>query len=136
MTDSQTKKARFARASSVDMVSVSTAMAAMLMIPAAAHGPVRLQLNIGNAGRDVQPGLALHADRLQRIGILRTADKEITAEADTDRRIGADAAVTAGKFAAADTADRRIDGPGQPNLIGEAEVDAVAADGCDIGLRP
>ena len=51
---------------------------------------------------DVQSGLALHAERLQRIGILRTADEEIAAEADADRGIGADAAIIAGKIAAAD----------------------------------
>ena len=53
-----------------------------------------LQLDLGDAGGDVQPGLALHADRLQGIGILRTADEEVAAEADADRCVGADTAVT------------------------------------------
>ena len=48
--------------------------------------PNRLQVDIRYAGRDVQAGLALQADRLQRVGILRTADQEIAAAADTDRR--------------------------------------------------
>ena len=75
----------------------------MLVMPGstAAPEPDRLQLDIGDAGRDVQAGLALHADRLQRVGILRTTDQEIAAEADADRGIGADAAIIAGEVAAA-----------------------------------
>src|ERR1700681_3774015 len=54
----------------------SAAMAAMMVMPAAAPEPVRLQLDAGNAGCDVQSGLALHADRLQRVGIRRAADQK------------------------------------------------------------
>jgi hypothetical protein len=38
--------------------------------------PDRLQLDIGYPGRDVQSGLALHDDGLQRIGIRRAADQK------------------------------------------------------------
>ena len=55
------------------------AMAMPVMKPAitAMHEPHRLQFDGGDSGRDVQPGLALHADRLQRVGICRTADQEL-----------------------------------------------------------
>jgi hypothetical protein len=53
---------------------VSAAMVMMMpvMVMPAITDLDRLQFDTGNAGRDVQPGLALHADRLQRVGILRT----------------------------------------------------------------
>ncbi len=60
----------------------------------------RLQVNAGDAGGDVQPGLALHADRLQGIGIARTANQKVAAETDADRCVGADAAVAARERAA------------------------------------
>jgi len=55
-------------------------VAAMVMhVPArtAMRKPNRLQFDISDTGRDVQPGLALHADGLQRIGILRSADQKL-----------------------------------------------------------
>src|SRR5262245_31421042 len=69
----------------------SSAAVAAMIVPDATRGPVRLQLNIGNTGGDVQSGLTLHADRLQRVGILRTANEKIAAKADADRGVGADA---------------------------------------------
>ncbi len=78
-------------------------MMAVMLVPdmtAAAAQSHRRQFEIGDAGRDVQPGLALHADRLQRIGVRRAADQKIAAAADADRGVGADAAVIAGEFAA------------------------------------
>ena len=43
---------------------------------AAARGEFdRLQFKAGYAGGDVQAGLALHAERLQRIGVGGTADE-------------------------------------------------------------
>ena len=94
--------------------------------------PDRLQLDIGYPGRDVQSGLALHADGLQRIGIRRAADQKIAAETDADGSIGADATVVAREIAASKPPRRRIHRPGKPGLMGEAEVHAVAADGCDV----
>src|SRR4051812_47623104 len=74
-----------------------SAMAVMTMAGVMAAAPVRHrgQFEIGNPRRDVEPGLALHADRLQRVGIGRTTDQKIAAATDTDRRVGADAAVIA-----------------------------------------
>ena len=68
----------------------------------------RLQFDIGDAGSDIQPGLALHADRLQRIGILRPADQKVAAAADPDRCVGADATVIAREIAASNPAGRCI----------------------------
>src|ERR1700682_6108570 len=109
-------------------------MAMPVSVPARAamHEPDRLQLDIGYPGRDVQPGLALHADGLQRKGICRTADKKIAAETDADGSVGADAAIIAREIAASNPPRRRIHCPGKSGLIGEAEVHAVPADGCDV----
>src|ERR1700694_4786055 len=109
-------------------------MAVPVVMPArgAASQPRRLQLDIGYPGRDVQPGLALHADGLQRIGIRRTADQKIAAKTDADGSVGADATIVAGEIAAAHPPRRPIHRPGKSGLIGEAEVDAVAADGWDV----
>src|ERR1700731_1797008 len=91
----QIKQARFKRAckraywcSIVAFPSAVTVMPRMVvpMMPAMRERD-RLKLNAGDAGRDIQSGLALHADRLQRVGIGRTADQEIAATANTDRRI-------------------------------------------------
>src|SRR6185312_15939208 len=47
----------------------------------------RLEIDAGNAGCDIQSGLSLQADRLQRIGVARPANQEVAATADADRRI-------------------------------------------------
>lgn len=46
-------------------------MAAMMVNAAPAATPELdwLQVDAGDAGGDIQPDLALHADRLQRVGI-------------------------------------------------------------------
>ena len=108
----------------------------MMVVVAARREPHRLQFDRGDAGRDVQPGLALQADRLQRVGIRRTADQEVAAAANSDRGVGADAAVIAGEIAIADPRGRRVHRPAQFGLIGDAEIEAKAADGCDIRLGP
>src|SRR6266704_1717117 len=82
--------------------------------------PDRLQFDIGDTGSDIQPGLALHADRLQRIGILRPADQKVAAAADPDRCVGADATVIAGEISASNPAGRCVHLPRKPALIGEA----------------
>src|SRR5450432_4405995 len=110
-------------------------MVVMVMSERTAMGETdRLQFDIGNAGGDVQAGLALHADGLQRVGILRTADQKIAAAADPDRRVGADATVIARQIATSHPAGRRIDRPGKFGLLGEADIQTIAADGCDIGF--
>src|SRR3954451_952143 len=109
------------------------AMAGVMASPSKHH---RDQFKIGDTSRDVEPGLTLHADRLQRVGILRTADQEVSTAADTDRRIGADAAVIAGKIAPTKPVGRRVHRPGQPGQLGDAEIQAEPMNGREIGLRP
>src|SRR5260221_3159311 len=53
---------------------------------------------------------------------------------DAHRGVGADAAVIAGEIATADPAVRRIHGPGQLSLRGDAEIEAIAAHGGDVGF--
>src|SRR5438105_12332 len=109
--------------------------AMMPVVPVVAVHDHRLERNIGNARRNVEPGLALHADRLQHIGIGRPAEQEVAAEADADGRIGADAAVLTGQPAAPDRMGRPIGGPLELGLLGEAEIDAEAVDSGDKAFR-
>src|SRR6201996_8447803 len=113
----------------------SSTVTAMMPAAAMAEGD-RLELDAGDAGRDIQSGLALHADRLQRIGIARTADQEVAAPAAADRRIGADAAIGAGEFAEAEPRGWCVNGPYELRLRGDAEIDADAPHGREIGLGP
>ena len=94
----------------------------------------RFQPDIGDSGGDVQAGLALQADWLQRVGISQAADQKIAAEADTDRRVGADAAVIAGKLAAADPAVRCAHRPGKLVCSVKPRSTPIAAHGRDIGF--
>src|SRR5882724_5229452 len=96
----------------------------------------RLEVEIGDAGRDIQAGLALHAQRLQGIGILRTANQEVAATADTDGGVGADTAIAAREFAVPEPAVRRIHRPAEMGLRGDAEIEADAPDGRHISLGP
>src|SRR5581483_5190801 len=113
----------------------SAVMATMMPVAAVAEAN-RLELEPGDAGRDIQSGLALHADRLQRIGIARAADQEVAAAADADRRIGADTAIAAGELAIGEPRGRRTDGPGDARLRGDAEIEPETPHGGDIGLGP
>src|SRR5258708_10205397 len=97
-----------------------------------APDPHRRKFDIGNSSRDVQPGLALHADWLDPIGILRTTDQKVAAETDPNRCVGADATVIAREFAAFNSVARCVDRPGKPGLICKAEIHAVAVDGRDV----
>src|SRR5260370_15429017 len=108
----------------------------VVIMPARAvmREPDRLQFDIGYTGRDVQPGLALHADRLQRVGVRRTADQKIAAETDADRCIGADATVVAREFAASNPLRRCIHRPGEIGLASDTEIHPETADGRDIGF--
>src|SRR5665213_4362394 len=56
------------------VASAVMAMTVMVIMPVVATMPIRdrLKLDVGNSRRDIQPGLALQADGLQRVGILRT----------------------------------------------------------------
>src|SRR5277367_4299849 len=92
------------------LLAVSAAVMTMVII-AAGTAAVRFQLDVGNTGGHIQPGLALHAERLQRIGVRRTADQEVAAAADPYRCIGADAAIISGEIAVSDPCVRRVHRP-------------------------
>src|SRR6185312_16924697 len=133
----QKKRGPLSRASSPWPLRVLSAVtAAMMMRQAAMAEADRLELEPGDTGRDIQSSLALHADRLQRIGVALTTDQEIAAAADADRRIGADAAIGAGEIAVTEPRVRCIDRPGELGLRGDADIDAEAAHGGDIGFGP
>src|ERR1700730_2615080 len=134
MTFALVKKRPASRGPLSNQRCVASAVMVMPVMMMARTEPDRLQFDPGDAGRDVQPGLALHADRLQRVGIVRAGDQKIAAAADPDRRIGADAAVIAREIAAPDAAVRRIHRPGKSRLIGNTKIEPEAAHGCDIGL--
>src|SRR5260221_14064388 len=105
-----------------------------VIVPARSVAAERLQLDPGDPGGTIEPGLALHAERLKRVRVRRPADQEIAAATDADRRVGAEATVIAGEIAAADAAVRRIHRPGQLSLRGDAEIEAIAAHGRDVGF--
>ncbi len=96
------KEARFRGPLLASARRFSAVMAMPVNMPArtATRKPDRLQLDIGDPGRDIQSGLALHADRLQRVGIRRAADQKVAAKTDADGSVGADAAVIAREIAA------------------------------------
>src|SRR6185437_6338880 len=122
----QKKRGPLSRASSPWPLRVLSAVtAAMMMRQAAMAEADRLELEPGDTGRDIQSGLALHADRLQRIGVALTADQEIAA-----------AAIGAGEIAVTEPRVRCIDRPGELGLRGDADIDAEAAHGGDIGFGP
>src|SRR4051812_31546260 len=98
----------------------------------ATHRAGRGQVELHDAARNVQAGLALHADRLQRVRIGGTANQEVAAEADANRRIGANAAVAAGQRAARHAGGRSERRPLHGGVVGEAEIEAEAADVGDI----
>src|SRR6516165_3385973 len=83
---------------------------------------------------DVDADLALHAQGLQRDGIVGTANQHIAADADADRGASLRARVVAGEIAWPEAGDRRIDRPAERGLLGDTEIDANFADGGDIAV--
>src|SRR5260370_27107308 len=107
------KEARFRGPLSVSAHRFSAVMAMPVNMPArtATREPDRLQLDVGYPGRDIQSGLALHADWLQRGGSRLAADQKVAAKTDADGSVGADAAVIAREIAASNLPRRRIHRP-------------------------
>src|SRR6266849_6872775 len=92
--------------------------------PEVPHRAGGAQLEAGNAHRDIESGLSLEAQRLQREGILRAAHQRIGVAADHDRGAGSKPAVVAGKIAGADPARGREHRPTQCRLLREADIEA------------
>ena len=104
----------------------------MLAVLARRHHLRRTQIDVGNACGDVEAGLPLQAERLQREGIVRTANQQVAAEADADRSVGANAAEMTGEIAASDLIGRRVNGPGKTGLLGETKVETDTIDPGDV----
>src|SRR3569623_1822817 len=92
----------------------------------------RAQLEVHDTAGDVEAGLALQAEGLQREGVGRTANQEVAAAADADRGIAANAAVAAGQVTRTDLGGRGMHAPAEIGLAGRTEFDAEAADGGNI----
>src|SRR5258705_1925261 len=94
----------------------------------------RPQFQAFQPGRDADADLALHAKRLQRDRIVRSADQRVAADADTERRAALRAGIVAGKVARSKPRHRRKHAPGQHRLLGDAEIESDLADGRDIAV--
>jgi len=90
---------------------------------------------IDNASGCGKAGLPLQAERLQRERVLRAANEEVGTDTDADRRIGTNATVAPGQGAAANTMARRMNRPGKAGLLGDANVEANAMNGCHISVH-
>src|SRR5262245_16102794 len=102
---------------------------------ALADGLHRTQLEPGHRGDDIEPGLTLDADRLQGEGIIQPADETIRADADADRGSRRSADKSAGERARPDPRRRRKHGPGQADVIGEADLRSKARNVRLVKLR-
>jgi len=112
-------------------------LAMMAVMPAVtARGELhRLKVKTDNAAGHIDTGLALEAQRLKRVGVLRAAPQQIAAAADEERDVAADAAVVAGEIAAAEALGRCMHRPCEAGVLGHAEVDAEARNMREIRLR-
>jgi hypothetical protein len=81
-----------------------------------------------HAASDAETGLALHAERLKREGILRSANQGIAAHTDNNGGAGADTRIISGEVTGTELNGRREHRPGQRGLGGDAEVDANLGD--------
>src|ERR1700731_1309867 len=96
--------------------------------------PSRPKFQTFQPGGDAQPGLALHAERLQRDRIVRAAYQHVAAEPDADRRAALGAGVIAREIAGAEPRHRRVHAPGERRFLGDTEIEADLADGRDIAV--
>lgn len=95
----------------------------------------RPQIDVDDSRDGAEAGLALQAEGLKRNRVGRAADQEVGSDPDANGGVGADTAVAAGESAVAEPHRRRVDGPGQAGLRGDADVKTDALDVSDIGLR-
>src|SRR5579871_259545 len=90
------------------------------------------QFQLFEAGRDIQADLSLHAQRLQRDGVVGTAVEPVGADPDTCRRTALRAAVTAGEVTGPKPSDRSEHPPCQRGLFGDAEIDTDLLDARNV----
>src|SRR5450432_4134866 len=96
------------------------------------RAPLAGQLKSGYAGLNAPARLALHAHRLQRDRVVRSADKDVGTEAEAERGAGRYAAVAAAQVSAADSAGRRINTPFKRRRLKNADVHADQPNDCMI----
>ena len=84
-------------------------------------------IEVGNADRQIEPGLPLQGNRLKGDGPLRSADQNIGAETCADRRLGRRTRIMAGKRAEA-AIGRRINRPYHFAAGRRAQIEAEFAD--------
>ena len=68
----------------------------------------RLKVETDNAAGDVKAGLALQAQRLKCVGVLRTAPHQIAAATQAERDVAAHAAIVSGEIATTDLPGWRV----------------------------
>ena len=102
------------------------AMLTLLLVGALEGDGFKLEAD--DAAGYVHAGLALQAERLKREGILRTAPQQVAAAAEEERGVAAHTAVAAGEIARANAPGWRMHGPRKAGVLGDAQIDAEAAD--------
>src|SRR5579863_3096206 len=97
----------------------------------------RTQFQAFEARRDAQADLSLQAERLKRDRIVGTADQDVAASPDANRRASLCAGIIAGEVAGPEISRRREYTPGERCFLCDAEIDADLADGSDVAVfRP
>src|SRR5262249_35833755 len=104
-------------------------------MPARAQPMPGRELEVRNAGRDIQSGSASDTHRLQSECIVGAAGECISVQANADSRAAGRTDITAGKRARAPVLAGREHEPFQDRLSGNAEVDTKAPDRRDVALR-
>src|SRR6266567_4867266 len=103
---------------------LSAGVPAMMASPEVTQTGTRAaQLEAGNAYRDIESGLSLQAQRLQREGILRPAHQRVGVAPYDDRGAGSEAAIAPGEITRADVACRGEHHPSQCRLLREADIE-------------
>src|SRR5580700_6537686 len=99
------------------------------------HGNLlgEMQLQRAYAGRDIEPGLALHRKRLQRHRTVRAADQHVGAEPGRDRHLRGRVDVGPGKHAGIEIGAGKH-APDDGAAAGYADVETDAGQCSDIGL--
>ena len=90
------------------------------------------QADRSDAGRDIEPGIAFEADRLQRNRAVGAADQHIGADPDADRGARGGTSEVSGKRARSHIVGRRKHRPNQDPASGEADVGPEPGDGAII----
>src|SRR5882724_7719875 len=89
------------------------------------------QFQAFKARGDAETDLSLYAHRLQRDGIVRTADQHVATDTDAERGAGIGADVIAGEIALPEPRHRREHIPGERGLLGDTDIETHFLDDGD-----